>query len=49
MASYVHYLSIYTRFKIIDLVFGAPDPKKVTFWDPFLKIDYKVNIKGHQD
>ena len=44
MASYLHYLSIYTRFRIMDLVFGAPDPKPSLFGGPFWKLTIKLLI-----
>ncbi len=33
---------------LMDLVFGAPHPKKVTLWDPFLKIDYTLQLKNKE-
>ena len=48
MASYSHYPSIYTTPRAVIYVFGARCPKNLTFWGPFLKIDYLGNFKATQ-
>ena len=46
MASYSHYPSIYTTSRAVIYVFWARGPKNLTFWGPFLKIDYLGNVKA---